>query len=343
MPRQPEPPRRRNASREGFDEELFAEVAAQVAAAVDGGSPRCIIVSGEIGAGKTQAGLRLAHRLRERGVSVGGILAPRLFDHGETMGYNVLDLLTGEDAAFARPDPPGHAVGRFYVRPSGLAFAERALRRGVEQASVVFLDEVGRWEISGGGHAAALRGALQSRAVLVLVVRAELVDIVTESFRLGAPHVARLAKTVRQHSVEGQRAFWSIADSVSYPLLITLADDRFPQSRPMSLVAHDKRTLWFPTSLGSRKVGQIGAHREVTVLFVDNDRYNYASFHGIASIDPDRGRARSLWRDEWLDDWPGGADDADYALLRVDGVRGFYLHGTTGEIGEIDLRGEDGP
>ena len=336
MAARPGSPRRQNASRETFDEELLAAVTDSLAARTP------VIVAGGIGAGKTEAGLRLAQRLRQSGTPVGGILAPRLLDRGETTGYNVLDLLTGEDAPFARPDPPGHVVGRFYVRPAGLALADRALRQGAERAPVVFVDEVGRWELGGGGHAAALHDVLQSRAVPVLFVRAELVDAVIKSFDLRSPRIVRLVETVRRNSLEGRRAFWDIVDSVPYPLLVTVAADGFPQSRPMTLAARDDHTLWFPTSRESRKIAQIQAHAEVTALFVDTDRYNYASFHGAASLDPDRDVARRLWRDEWSDDWPNGPDDADYAVLRVDGVRGFYLHGTTGEAGEVDLRGTDG-
>ena len=336
----PVAPRRRNVSCDAFDDELYRAVAERVAARE--AHPNPVIVAGGIGVGKTVAGLRLAQRLRQNGIIVGGVLAPRLLEQGETTGYNVLDLLTGEDASFARSDPPGHVVGRFYVRPAGLAFADRALRQGAERAPVVFLDEIGRWELGDGGHAAALRDVLRWRAVPVFFVRAELVEAVVEHFGLRSPRIVRLAEAVRRNSLEGRRAFWDIVDSVPYPLLVTLAADGFPQSRPMTLAARDEHALWFPTSRESRKVAQIQAHAEVTALFVDTDRYNYASFHGAASLDPDRDVARRLWRDEWSDDWPNGPDDADYAVLRVDGVRGFYLHGTTGEAGEVDLRGTDG-
>jgi len=331
----PRAPRRRDAARDVFDQDLFAAVQAQVS----GQTPRSpVIVAGGIGAGKTEAGLRLARRLQQERISVGGILAPRLFERGETVGYNVLDLLTGEDAPFARPDPPGQAVGRFYVQPAGLAFAERALHTGAERAAVVLVDEIGRWELGGGGHAAALSGLLAARAVPVLFVRAELVPAVIDRFGLQAARILRLRDASRD-PLQGRKSFWDIVDSVPYPLLVTLAPDGFPQSRPMTLAAHDERSLWFATSRGSRKIAQIQAHREVTVLFVDTDRYNYASFHGLATLDDDAERARALWRPEWRDDWPNGASDPDYGLLRVAGVRGFFLHGATGEAGEIDLKG----
>lgn len=330
--------RRAGSPRGRFIEELFGMIAQE--AAQDRDRPRrSILVVGDIGAGKTAAGLELAQRLRAAGIAAGGILAPRIVERGETVGYNILDVSTGEDAAFARPDPPGEAVGRFFIRPAGRAFAERALRNGIDRADVVLVDEIGRWELNGGGHAATLRALLTSRAVPVVFVRSELVQAVIERFGLRSAHVARLVEDRRLDPALGRRSFWGIVDSVPYPLLVTLAADGFPQSRPMTLAAHDERTLWFPTSRSSRKVAQIGAHAALTVLFVDSDRYNYASFHGLGSLDADRERARRLWRDEWKDDWPRGAEDPDYALLRVDGVRGFYLHGTTGETGEIDLHG----
>jgi len=131
--------------------------------------------------------------------------------------------------------------------------------------------------------------------------------------------------------------FWAIVDSIPYPLLVTHGEDGYPRSRPMLVVERDGPVLWFVTSRSSRKVAQIAARPEVTVLFVDSVRFNYASVHGRAAIvsDPDRGRR--LWRDEWRDDWPDGPDDPDYALLRVGGVRGDYVRGATGQDGEIDL------
>jgi general stress protein 26/nucleoside-triphosphatase THEP1 len=335
-------PQRIDPAREAFDRELLAAVAARLASAAGPGRGNPlgpVIVSGGIGAGKTEAGLRLAQRLKQDGTAIGGILAPRLFERGETTGYNVLDLATGEDAVFARPDPPGHLVGRFYVRPGGLAFADRALRGGADRASVVFVDEVGRWELGGGGHASALRAVLESRGVPILFVRAELVENVVDHFGLRSAYIARLVESMRRETPQGHRSFWSIVDSTPYPLLVTLAADGFPQSRPMTVAARDEHTLWFPMSRRSRKVEQIRAHSKATVLFVDTDRYNYASFCGLASLDSDHERAHRLWRAEWQDDWPQGPDDPDYALLRIDGVRGVFLHGPTGEAGEIDLRG----
>ncbi len=105
----------------------------------------------------------------------------------------------------------------------------------------------------------------------------------------------------------------------------------------MHLIDHDGKTMWFATSRASQKIQQIQANGRVTVLFVDSARYNYAAFHGHAAIVEDANRQKTLWRNEWADDWPEGPSDPDYVLIRVDGIHGHFLRGHTGESGSVDL------
>ena len=144
--------------------------------------PPCIIVHGEIGAGKTQFASRLVQTLDAHGVMVGGIIAPRIMDHGETIGYRVQNIATGEERPLAGTAPPGVPIGKFYLAENGLAFAEEAIVQAAREAQVVFVDEVGRLELSGMGHARAVRVLLSSRALPVLLVRSAFVDEVIHHF-----------------------------------------------------------------------------------------------------------------------------------------------------------------
>jgi general stress protein 26/nucleoside-triphosphatase THEP1 len=293
---------------------------------------RPLILSGGIGAGKTQTALHIVQRLRQAGIRVGGIVAPRVIDRGRTVGYAALDLKSGEDQPFARSAPPGHPVGRFYVLSSALAFASDAIDRGLEE-DVVVLDEVGRWELQGGGHAGSLRRILAADALPLLLVRTTLLAEVVRTFGLEQAEVFRLTDS----GPEGADTFWSLVDSIEFPLLVTRGLDGYPQSRPMHLLEREGNTLWFSTSKASRKVAQIGEHPLVSVLFVDTDRFNYASFHGVATLVDEPERGRRLWREEWREDWPNGSDDPDYVLLRIVGERGYFLRGSSGESGEVLL------
>ncbi|MDD4903821.1 MAG: nucleoside-triphosphatase [Candidatus Bipolaricaulis sp.] len=320
-----------------------ARLAPEIAHAVEAGlraTPRRpVILAGGIAAGKTRTAERVVQHLRDRGISVGGILAPRRFEGGATVGYRVVDLAAGEEHEFAESTPPGRPVGRFYVRPEALRFARMAVHRAVTTCDVVFIDEVGRWELDGGGHADSVRELVASNAAAVLLVREAFVDDVIAAFGLRDAEVFHVAAPQLKRATGSLAdAFWSMVDGIPFPLFVTVGEDGFPESRPMDLVLREGKTLWLPTSRASRKVNQIEHHPEVTLLFVDTDRFNYAALHGVAGIVTDPERRTRLWHEEWRDDWPPGPDDPDYILLRVDGVRGHVLRGPNEESGEIDLR-----
>ena len=301
---------------------------------------RPILVVGDIGSGKTATGLQLLSLLRGVGIDVGGILAPRLLKAEETIGYSLIDLATHATHPFAGLEPSDIQIGQFYVSQAGLNLAERAIRHAIDAFPVVFVDEVGRLELQGGGHASSVRRLLQSGSVPVLFLRDTSVEQVIRSFEISDPVIFRTSAMVNGKALDpgGARTFWRIVDSIPYPLLITLCfQDGFPHARPMHLIDHDLKTVWFATSLASQKVKQIREDSHVSVLFVDSAGYNYATFHGHASIVQDRDRQQKLWRREWEDDWPQGPSDPDYVLMRVDGVRGHFLRGYTGESGEIEL------
>ncbi len=144
-----------------------------------------ILVTAAVGQGKTTALARLAASLRGEGYRVGGILAPRVMVAGVTLGYDVLDVATPRRAILARLWPPGQRIGRYYLRPAGLALADQAIRQAAHEAQVVLVDEVGPAELGGGGHHAAVVAALAGSALPVLVVRSGLVPAVQATFGIG--------------------------------------------------------------------------------------------------------------------------------------------------------------
>ena len=151
---------------------------------------RTILVTGNTGSGKTTLVGEAVNLVRARGVRVAGILAPGLLDHGRRTGFDIMDLATGESTALAREhqDAGGqHARwSRFAFRPDGLDQGRRALGPAAYGADVIVVDEVGPFELSGGGWAAALdRLAQNYRGTLLLVVRASVADAVIA--RWGSP------------------------------------------------------------------------------------------------------------------------------------------------------------
>lgn len=301
------------------------------------GPKKPILIVGGIGAGKTTTGFDLVRELRKAQIPIGGVLAPRTMDNTRTVGYSVVDLGTDEPHDFASFIPSRIKIGRFFIAEEGLGFAQRAIITAANRGSVVFVDEVGRLELAGKGHAPPVRHLLGTESVPVLLVRDAFVNEVLKTFGIEERKIFRISDDKAPSPADQRATLWEIVDSIPYPLMVTQSDDGFPQSRPMHLVERNGPALWFATSKTSRKVGQILARPEVTLLFVDSESFNYASFHGIGELSEDPHRKRALWREEWRDDWPAGPADSDYVLLKITGVRGHYLRGYTGQRGEVDL------
>jgi len=151
---------------------------------------RTIIVTGETGSGKTTLVREAVTRLRARGADVAGILAPGLFEHGRRTGFLIVDLATGASTALAGEHDgeagPHARWSRFAFRPEGLSLGELALGPSAENADVIVIDEVGPFELSGGGWASALdRLAHDYEGTMLLVARAAVVDAVRA--RWGSP------------------------------------------------------------------------------------------------------------------------------------------------------------
>ena len=166
-----------------------APVLAAIIEQVEHHKQRCIIIQGEIGAGKTRLAERLVTKLRKRGLKVGGIISPRILDGEDTIGYRVLDIETGKEVPFATLNPPGVSIGKFYLSEDAIAFARAAIESAIATDQIVFLDEVGRLELDGKGHADALRMLLRSGAIPVLLVRTKFVEAVVEKFAI-ADHLS---------------------------------------------------------------------------------------------------------------------------------------------------------
>jgi nucleoside-triphosphatase THEP1 len=144
---------------------------------------RVVLITGATGSGKTTMTEDVVQRLRRAGVRVGGILAPGLLAEGRRTGFDLVNLATGERTALAREQADTgrrHAQwGRFSFLPDGLALGVRALGQDALASDVVVVDEVGPFELSGGGWAGALDALAHGfRGALLLVVRESIVEAV---------------------------------------------------------------------------------------------------------------------------------------------------------------------
>jgi len=139
-----------------------------------------LLVAGEPGSGKTSWCREYIDQQRQCGSSVGGILSPAIEKQGQRVGSNALDLLTGQEAPFARLSryrsfKGGEVVGDYTISRRGVVFGRGAIKRAVEsRCDLVVIDEVGPLELSGKGLMPAVELALASPVNVLIVVRSSL-------------------------------------------------------------------------------------------------------------------------------------------------------------------------
>ena len=131
--------------------------------------------------------------MREEERTPGGILSPRLMEAGRTIGYDVVDLATGNRRSFARTKPPGNRIGKYFLNQGALEFANRSISEAIDEFSPVFVDEVGRLELKNEGLAPSVRELLSSNTQAVLLIRDEFLPEVRDFFDIQEYDVIRVS------------------------------------------------------------------------------------------------------------------------------------------------------
>jgi nucleoside-triphosphatase THEP1 len=137
------------------------------------------VVTGEKGQGKTTRMGEVVAGLRERGIRVGGILAPGEIRDGRRWSIDLLDLGTGRRVPMATRDPgsPWPRVGAFQVNPEAMDVGRDALSpERAARYDLLVLDEVGPWELAGQGWTPVLEALYGTEVPILPVVRRSLVE-----------------------------------------------------------------------------------------------------------------------------------------------------------------------
>jgi general stress protein 26 len=117
-----------------------------------------------------------------------------------------------------------------------------------------------------------------------------------------------------EHVVAVARATLDTAD---YCFLITQGAAGTASTRLMQHFKPDADlTLWFGTSLTSRKVRELRRTPRVSVACLDPQRPAYTVLVGVVVVEELAEQWRRYWREDWRTFWPEGPLGHDYVLLR---------------------------
>lgn len=109
----------------------------------------------------------------------------------------------------------------------------------------------------------------------------------------------------------------------STAMLVTRAQSGELRSRPMVIAdVEDDGTVWLMTQRHSPKMDEVAEDHDVN-LALQSD-LQFVSISGTASAVVDRQKIHEIWNESWKTWFPGGPDDPELALLRIQGLRGEY-------------------
>ena len=150
-----------------------------------------VLVYGPTGSGKTRTCIDLVERLSSVNQNIGGILSKRVYREGELVGYDCLDLSSGQVFPLARlfyqvcgPDWFNFRELKYAFSSSGLKQANHILIRSSKESnisSIVLIDEFGRLERAGVGmYPGVIRviESLKKGSIAIILCRTDLVEAV---------------------------------------------------------------------------------------------------------------------------------------------------------------------
>jgi nucleoside-triphosphatase len=131
-----------------------------------------LLVTGPPRSDKTTVVRRVEDRLASRGYQAGGIFCPQLRSDGERVGFEIVDLTTGEARTLAHVDrEEGPTVGEYRVNVEGIgSICAAAFVRAFDDADVLIVDEIAPMEVYSDEFVRQVRRGLDSDHPLVAAV-----------------------------------------------------------------------------------------------------------------------------------------------------------------------------
>ncbi len=119
---------------------------------------------------------------------------------------------------------------------------------------------------------------------------------------------------------DARQQLWELIKDIRFGMLTTWHADGRLHSRPMTTQnsrLDEDATLWFFASRSGDAVADLRADPAVCISYADTDNDRYVSVSGVAQVSEDRHKREMLWSPMAKAWFPGGVDDPDLALLRV--------------------------
>lgn len=141
-------------------------------------SKRVILLTGNPGVGKTTALMKTVNLLKEKGITIGGMISREARENGIRVGFEVLDLTSGRSGWLAHINhKSGPQISKYRVKLSDLeAIGATAIAEATETCDVVVIDEIGPMELFSEKFKEAVQKALESPKLVIAVIHLKATD-----------------------------------------------------------------------------------------------------------------------------------------------------------------------
>lgn len=154
------------------------------------------MITGSRGAGKTELLDSVVEELRKRNRHPGGILSPVVRNESGRIGYDVVNIKTGERSVLCRNTPGGGEVrvGDWAFADEGIRFGSAALDpASLAGCDVIIVDEVGPLELEGKVWSFPLDTLMgRSKRPLIMAVRESLIEPVQTRWNFTPDHIWKI-------------------------------------------------------------------------------------------------------------------------------------------------------
>jgi general stress protein 26 len=131
------------------------------------------------------------------------------------------------------------------------------------------------------------------------------------------------------------RMLGELIEGIEIAMLVSVAPGDALVSRPLTTLQSDfQGDLWFFVNATSGKIDDIAMHPQVNLSYADPEQHLYVSVAGTARVLDDRNKARELWHPGAETYFPGGPDDPELRLLKVEVESAQYWQKSGGLVSQ---------